>query len=72
MRRSLIAPTAETFVKSALGTLGVESRTTGYWVHDLMLYVTAELLPEWLAIKLTYDTLYGIRKRALKKKYKNQ
>jgi len=69
---TLIAPSPDIFVKSALSTLGIESRTTGFWLHDLMVYVTTEVLPEWLATKITHDSLKGIRKSALKKKAKAQ
>ena len=37
-RANLVAPMPDQFVTSALARLGIESRTTGYWVHDLMLY----------------------------------
>jgi len=69
---TLIAPTPEVFVKSALGTLGIESSTTGFWLHDLMVYMSTKFLPEWLAIKITHDSLKSIRNRALKKKSKEQ
>lgn len=67
-----IAPTPEVFVKSALRTLGIESRTTGYWIHDLMVYMLNDVLPEWMATNITHGQLKGIRKRALKKKSKEQ
>ena len=67
-----IAPTPEVFVKSALRTLGIESRTTGYWIHDLMVYMLNEVFPEWVSTKITHGQLKGIRKRALKKKSKEQ
>jgi len=67
-----IAPTPEVFVKSALSTLGIESRTTGFWIHDLMVYMLTEVLPEWVATKIIHDQLKGIRKSALKKKSKGQ
>ena len=69
---TMIAPTPDVFVKSALSTLGIESRTTGFWLHDLMVYASTELLPEWLATKITHDSLKAIRKSALKKKTKAQ
>jgi len=69
---TLIAPTPEVFVKSALNTLGIESSTTGFWLHDLMVYMSTKILPEWLANKITYDSLKSIRNRALKKKAKEQ
>ena len=37
-RANFMAPMPDQFVKSALAKLGVESRTTGYWVHDIMLF----------------------------------
>ena len=67
-----IAPTPDVFVKSALSTLGIESRTTGFWIHDLMVYMLNDILPEWFATKITYGQLKGIRNRALKKKSKEQ
>jgi len=69
---NMIAPTPEVFVKSALNTLGIESSTTGFWLHDLMVYMSTEVLPGWLATKITHDSLKSIRKRALKKKAKEQ
>ena len=69
---SLMAPTPDVYVKSALGRLGIDSRTTGFWTHDVLLYLLTQMLPEWLATKITYQTLVGIRKRALKKKSKDQ
>jgi len=69
-RANLIAPLPDQFVRSALGRLGVESRTTGYWAHDLMLFCTTELLPSWIADWVTFKQLAQIRVRALKKKDK--
>ena len=69
---NLIAPTPEVFVKSALNTLGIEQSTTGFWLHDLMVYMSPEILPGWLATKITHDSLKSIRARALKKKAKEQ
>ena len=59
------------FVSSALSRLGVYSRTTGYWVHDLIAWVV-NALPFGLGTKVTFDQLRGIRKRALKKRAKEQ
>lgn len=33
--KSMIAPTADAFVKSTLRTLGIEDRTAGYWSHKI-------------------------------------
>ncbi|XP_071955285.1 inactive hydroxysteroid dehydrogenase-like protein 1 [Antedon mediterranea] len=42
-------PSASLYAKSALQTLGVTSRTTGYWPHQLQFYIV-EMLPKsvWL------------------------
>jgi len=68
---TLIAPMPREFVASALARLGVYSRTTGYWSHDIMAFVV-NMLPFGIGEKLTFDQLKGIRVRGLKKKAKNQ
>ena len=70
-KASIIAPAPEVLVKSALGRLGIDSRTTGFWSHDVLFCLLTDVLPECLANKITYDSLIGIRKRALKKKAKD-
>jgi 17beta-estradiol 17-dehydrogenase / very-long-chain 3-oxoacyl-CoA reductase len=45
-RQSVLVPNAQTFVRSALSTLGICDRTTGYWSHELqvcLLLFPAEL-----------------------------
>lgn len=44
-RPSFIVPDPERFVKSAVQTLGVSSRTTGFWSHGIQ-YSMYELTPE--------------------------
>lgn len=67
-----MAPTPETFVKSTLRTIGIESRTTGYPPHSLIigfmnaLRYTCETGAVWLVAK----TMLNIRGRALRKKTK--
>ena len=41
-RPSLLVPNAQTFVRSALSTLGICNRTTGYWSHEfqVLLHLT--------------------------------
>lgn len=70
-RPSFIAPTPDVFVKSALGRLGVFSRTTGYIVHDLMV-AFIWLLPDFVADSMIFGQIDAVRKRALRKKEKNQ
>ncbi|KAL0123299.1 hypothetical protein PUN28_005677 [Cardiocondyla obscurior] len=71
-RPTWMAPTPETFVKSSLKTVGIESRTTGYPPHCLIigfvnaLRYTCETGAVWLVAK----TMLNIRGRALRKKTK--
>ncbi|XP_057605809.1 very-long-chain 3-oxoacyl-CoA reductase-like [Hippopotamus amphibius kiboko] len=44
---TLDKPSSETFVKSAIKTVGVQSRTNGYLIHSLMASVFS-ILPSWL------------------------
>lgn len=68
---SFMVPTPDAYVKSALGRLGIESRTTGYWTHDLLMLVLTRL-PRAVATRLFHDSSMRVRERALKKKAKNQ
>merc|ERR1711974_155895 len=45
-RPSLGVPSAETYVRHALQTLGTTHRTTGYWLHGLQVWM-AEIAPRW-------------------------
>ncbi|XP_047631901.1 very-long-chain 3-oxoacyl-CoA reductase [Phacochoerus africanus] len=63
-------PSPETFVKSAMKTIGVQSRTNGYPIHSLMASVSASL-PSWLYFKITMYSGNSIRVRYLKKMKKN-
>ena len=46
-KASKMVPNPDTYVKSALATLGTEARTTGYWAHQWFLYFMMNWLPEW-------------------------
>jgi 17beta-estradiol 17-dehydrogenase / very-long-chain 3-oxoacyl-CoA reductase len=69
-----MAPTPEKFVEATLRTVGIESRTTGYPPHSLIIGVvnalryTCETGAVWLVAK----TMLNIRGRALRKKAKGQ
>lgn len=69
-----MAPTPEKFVEATLRTVGIESRTTGYPPHSLIIGVidalrfTCETGAVWLVTK----TMLNIRGRALRKKTKSQ
>jgi len=69
-KASLIAPTPEQFVLSALDRVLLPF-TTGYWTHELQDFVQS-LLPEFISDKLTMNILAGVRAKALKKKNRGQ
>ncbi|XP_014247299.1 very-long-chain 3-oxoacyl-CoA reductase [Cimex lectularius] len=64
-----MAPTPTVYTQKALKTVGIESCTTGYFPHALLLQCIKTMkylspaLAEWLIIK----TMLNIRRRALKK-----
>ncbi|XP_068116268.1 very-long-chain 3-oxoacyl-CoA reductase [Hyperolius riggenbachi] len=63
-------PTPETYVRSALSTVGVQSRTNGFLPHALLGWLTSSL-PTCLAMKLAMNVNKGIRARFLKRAKKN-
>ncbi|KAM8813708.1 very-long-chain 3-oxoacyl-CoA reductase [Rhynchonycteris naso] len=63
-------PSAETYVKSAMKTVGLKSRTNGYPIHSLMGSVFS-LLPSWLYYKMSMNYGKSTRARYLKKAKKN-
>lgn len=65
-----MAPTADKFVEASLKTIGIESRTTGYPPHSLILgFINAlRCVCEKGAIWLVVRTMLNIRGRALRKK----
>ncbi|XP_043527780.1 very-long-chain 3-oxoacyl-CoA reductase-like isoform X1 [Frieseomelitta varia] len=64
-----MAPSPETFVKSTLKTIGIETCTTGYLPHFLLTAIVHSLqyVCERGALWLISKTLCNIRNRALKK-----
>jgi len=69
-KASLIAPTPEQFVISALDRVALPY-TTGYWTHELQDFIQS-LLPEFLSNKVTMHVLGGVRAKFLKKRNKGQ
>lgn len=69
-----MAPTPEKFVEAQLKTIGIESRTTGYPPHSLIVgFVNALMcICEKGAVWLVVRTMLNIRGRALRKKMKDQ
>lgn len=68
MRPSFSSPNAESYVNSALATLGLESETTGCFPHWLMGSFFHDVLPQWAILKIARMMALGVRARALKKK----
>ncbi|XP_030876354.1 very-long-chain 3-oxoacyl-CoA reductase [Leptonychotes weddellii] len=67
---TLDKPSAETYVKSAMRTVGLQSRTTGYPVHFLMESILS-VMPTWLYFKMTMNFGKSTRARYMKKAKKN-
>uniref|UniRef100_A0A2K5BUN4 Very-long-chain 3-oxoacyl-CoA reductase n=1 Tax=Aotus nancymaae TaxID=37293 RepID=A0A2K5BUN4_AOTNA len=67
---TLDKPSSETFVKSAIKTVGLQSRTNGYLIHALMGSIIS-VLPSWIYFKLIIDMNKSTRARYLKKIKKN-
>ncbi|XP_015606662.1 very-long-chain 3-oxoacyl-CoA reductase [Cephus cinctus] len=69
-----MAPTPEKFVEASLKTIGIESRTTGYPPHYLIIGIVNALqcMCEKGAVWLVAKTMLNIRGRALRKKLRDQ
>lgn len=67
-----MAPSAETYVRAALRTVGIARHTTGYYPHALMqlgINTVQALLPE-TANRLVLKQMEGLRAKALRKSEK--
>jgi len=67
---SLLIPSPQTYARSALSTLGLETVTTGYWAHDLQLVGINVLAMFGLQGFVNFKMMNSLRARALKKKTK--
>uniref|UniRef100_A0A1A9Z2H9 Uncharacterized protein n=1 Tax=Glossina pallidipes TaxID=7398 RepID=A0A1A9Z2H9_GLOPL len=65
-RNKFVGTPVETYTRSAVFTLGKTQETTGYWTHAV-LHFSANLLPEWLRIRITHIISNYVRKDYLKK-----
>uniref|UniRef100_A0A8C5VXE6 Very-long-chain 3-oxoacyl-CoA reductase n=1 Tax=Microcebus murinus TaxID=30608 RepID=A0A8C5VXE6_MICMU len=63
-------PSSETFVKSAIKTVGLQSRTNGYPIHSLTSSISS-ILPSWIYFKIAMGLNKSTRARYLKKTKKN-
>ncbi|XP_028916679.1 very-long-chain 3-oxoacyl-CoA reductase [Ornithorhynchus anatinus] len=68
---TLDKPSPETYVKSAINTVGLQSRTFGYLVHAIMAWIVTTLLPASVTLKLTMNLNKKLRARFLKKAKNN-
>ncbi|KAA0203117.1 hypothetical protein HAZT_HAZT005875 [Hyalella azteca] len=66
-RPNFQVPTPENYVKQAIGTLGVESRTAGYAVHKIIVYLVERLPTAFIQLMVTKE-LQGIRSKVLKRR----
>lgn len=66
-RPSLLVPNAQSFVRSALSTLGIRSRTTGYWSHEIQLFA-CNVPPTWFWIYFAGLSQRFLRRDALRKR----
>lgn len=67
---ALDKPSAETFVKSAIKTVGLQTRTNGYVIHALMGCINS-ILPRWIYFKVIMGFNKSLRSRFLKKTKNN-
>ncbi|XP_071954814.1 very-long-chain 3-oxoacyl-CoA reductase-like isoform X2 [Antedon mediterranea] len=65
-KQSFFIPEAWTYVRSALKTIGVESRTHGYFSHSIQAYF-ARRLPKSYVTNLKISSLSAARERMLKR-----
>ncbi|KAM6157635.1 very-long-chain 3-oxoacyl-CoA reductase [Rhynchocyon petersi] len=69
-KATLDKPSSKTFVKSAMKTIGLQSRTCGYPIHSILAFVLSSL-PSWLYYKVAMNAGQATRARYLKKNKKN-
>ncbi|XP_061200084.1 inactive hydroxysteroid dehydrogenase-like protein 1 [Neopsephotus bourkii] len=68
-KRSFFFPSAEEYASHAVSTLGLSTRTTGYWKHAIK-FTLGEHLPEWIWAWLALYIFRMTRKEALTCKVK--
>ena len=70
-KSSLMVPTPDVYVDHALRTVGLESRTYGYWPHKLQGFLQDSLISNTIGpdfnVKLAFDALKDVRRRYYKK-----
>ncbi|EDV47511.1 very-long-chain 3-oxoacyl-CoA reductase [Drosophila erecta] len=74
-KASMFAPSPETYVRSALSTLGIATQTAGYLPHallQLVIHFTEAVFGEQFARNVVLKNILGTRKRALRRLAKEQ
>ncbi|XP_030377977.1 very-long-chain 3-oxoacyl-CoA reductase [Scaptodrosophila lebanonensis] len=72
---NIFAPSPETYVKSALSTLGIATQTAGYLPHallQLVIHFTEAVLGDQIARNVVLKNILGTRSRALRRLAKEQ
>lgn len=67
-----MAPKPNVYVNEALKTLGSQSVTNGYLMHNIQGWLFENIVPSAVMDKLTYSHLLNARNRALAKIKKQQ
>ncbi|CAL4066094.1 unnamed protein product [Meganyctiphanes norvegica] len=60
-------PSASTYSRSALATLGYKDYTTGYWAHGLQAAMV-QTMPRWMAIRVMGYNFFRVRQKILQSK----
>ncbi|CAH3172430.1 unnamed protein product [Porites lobata] len=63
---NVFSPSPTSYVRQALGTVGVESRTVGCWSHALQNWFLSRI-PVWLRETVAWNVNSAVRRAALKK-----
>lgn len=71
MKPSLFVPDPDSYARDALNTVGISTRSDGFWGHKLT-GLLFSLIPPGLFSKLSMDALKKFRANYLKKKSKTQ
>ncbi|VVC42702.1 Hypothetical protein CINCED_3A023013 [Cinara cedri] len=73
-RTSWLVPSPDKFVRSALQTTGLETVTTGYYPHTLMIQAIglAQSVSESMMARMVMNNMLGTRARAIRKQAKEQ
>ncbi|XP_020808426.1 very-long-chain 3-oxoacyl-CoA reductase-B [Drosophila serrata] len=74
-KATIFAPSPETYVRSALSTLGIAGQTAGYLPHallQLVIHLTEAVFGEQFARNVVLKNILGTRKRALRRLTKEQ